>query len=101
MAQHRFSGWPGAWCLDCGAEDVREICVAEHNHGIDSEGMPIISCVNTPCPTPGSNAHNPYVDRDGQPNHEPENSTVSSEDCNTDDYDYSAIENDDYEPWDN
>lgn len=29
---HRWSGWPGAWCLDCGCEDPREIsiCLGEH-----------------------------------------------------------------------
>ena len=26
--QHWFSGWPGAWCLKCGAEDPREVCLA-------------------------------------------------------------------------
>lgn len=26
---HRWSGWPGAYCLDCRAEDAREICAAE------------------------------------------------------------------------
>ena len=25
--QHRWSGWPGAWCLDCGAEDPNELCL--------------------------------------------------------------------------
>lgn len=34
MTQHRWSGWPGAWCLDCGVEDALEICVAEHNDSI-------------------------------------------------------------------
>ena len=24
---HRFSGWPGAFCLDCGGEDVNEQCI--------------------------------------------------------------------------
>jgi len=23
--KHRWSGWPGAWCLDCGLEDAREL----------------------------------------------------------------------------
>jgi hypothetical protein len=27
--QHRWSGWPGAVCLDCGIEDPREICLAD------------------------------------------------------------------------
>src|SRR5262245_59729463 len=25
--QHWWSGWPGAWCWKCGAEDPMEICV--------------------------------------------------------------------------
>lgn len=25
---HRWSGWPGAICLDCGIEDEREACIA-------------------------------------------------------------------------
>lgn len=29
MAEHRWSGWPGAFCLDCGAEDMREVALAE------------------------------------------------------------------------
>jgi hypothetical protein len=28
MAEHRWSGWPGAFCLNCGAEDPREIALA-------------------------------------------------------------------------
>ena len=28
MSEHRWSGWPGAWCLDCGAEDPREMLLA-------------------------------------------------------------------------
>lgn len=27
--EHRWSGWPGAWCLDCGCEDPREIACAD------------------------------------------------------------------------
>lgn len=29
MGQHRFSGWPGAYCLLCGAEDALEIALAD------------------------------------------------------------------------
>ena len=28
---HRWSGWPGAYCLDCGAEDQAEVCLATHD----------------------------------------------------------------------
>jgi len=27
VGKHRWSGWPGAWCLDCGCEDPSEICI--------------------------------------------------------------------------
>ena len=26
---HRWSGWPGAMCLDCGSDDAVELCIAE------------------------------------------------------------------------
>ncbi len=29
--EHHWSGWPGAFCLDCGADDQFEICIAEHS----------------------------------------------------------------------
>ena len=28
MVGHRWSGWPGAWCLDCGQEDLMEVATA-------------------------------------------------------------------------
>jgi hypothetical protein len=63
---HRFSGWPGAYCLDCGAEDAVEVCLANHpmssckrcdGNGCDTCSMTGCSgepcekygCVNTPC----------------------------------------------------
>ena len=69
---HRWSGWPGAWCFDCGTEDAREICVATHDagltcvegHYICEEGHVLQACpehTNPPCPEPGSNQHNPYM----------------------------------------
>jgi len=27
--EHWWSGWPGAYCMKCGAEDKDEICLAE------------------------------------------------------------------------
>ncbi len=63
--EHRWSGWPGAWCLDCGAEDIRESCLAS-TCGKDHDWKPytieptIPICENTPCPEPGSNRHDPY-----------------------------------------
>jgi len=32
MTEHQWSGWPGAWCLDCGIEDPREIALADGNY---------------------------------------------------------------------
>jgi len=71
VSEHRWSGWPGAWCLDCGAPDVMEVCVAEHNdslicvegHGLCTE-HPANVCkvhVNGPCPEPGSKRCDPYA----------------------------------------
>jgi hypothetical protein len=78
---HRWSGWPGAWCLDCGVHDPAEACMAEHdaidfvcakcgahwpqdycpkggNHVVDTVFCPEHPI--TKCPEPGSNKHNPY-----------------------------------------
>lgn len=32
MAQHRWSGWPGAICMKCGAEDPMEIALADNHY---------------------------------------------------------------------
>lgn len=32
MREHRWSGWPGAFCLDCGCEDPHEIALADNNY---------------------------------------------------------------------
>lgn len=29
MNNHRWNGWPGAICMDCGIADPREECLAE------------------------------------------------------------------------
>jgi hypothetical protein len=66
VAAHRWSGWPGAWCLDCGAECAEEVCIGEHEHahvsataenpmGVEPQ------CRSGPCPEPGSDRHNPYA----------------------------------------
>lgn len=64
MAEHRWSGWPGAWCLDCGSPDLTEqgldcaVCVC------DPERNELFICEdhrNADCPEPGSNRHNPYT----------------------------------------
>lgn len=31
LKAHRWSGWPGAFCLDCGCEDPHEIALADGN----------------------------------------------------------------------
>ena len=63
MKDHNWSGWPGAWCLDCGAPDLTEIGLAD-GFGIDEDGNVIDmppEYINPPCPEPGSNRCNPYV----------------------------------------
>lgn len=79
---HRWSGWPGAWCVDCGIGDPAELCMATDD-GIDfvcklcGEHWPqgrcqitmmehdvlTIPCANHPitkCEHPGENLFNPY-----------------------------------------
>jgi hypothetical protein len=68
MDNHRWSGWPGAWCLDCGISDPLEFCIANHEVKVaDANGWPNWPCdackplCEAPCPEPGSNRYNPYV----------------------------------------
>ena len=54
MKQHEWSGWPGAYCLVCGAEDQNEVCLAAswHDDGIDQEHPERMFCrthLNVPC----------------------------------------------------
>lgn len=66
MAEHRWSGWPGAWCLDCGCEDPFETAIATGNfvEVADESEMgfhyefPNVKA--TECPEPGSKRHDPY-----------------------------------------
>jgi len=44
---HRFSGWPGAWCLDCGSPDLTEECLAG-NHVYPHYFSQV--CENSKCP---------------------------------------------------
>lgn len=37
MKQHHWSGWSGAYCLDCGCEDPREMMLAD---GFDLDEIP-------------------------------------------------------------
>lgn len=59
-SRHRFAGWPGAFCLDCFADDQIEICIGEHDvllkcvdgHFLCTEHEPSPKCkihVNLPC----------------------------------------------------
>jgi len=52
---HRWSGWPGAWCLDCGIDDPWEVALAD---GKDLDEVAAVP--DTPCPEPGSHKHDPY-----------------------------------------
>jgi hypothetical protein len=73
MSAHRWSGWPGAWCLDCGAEDQNEICMAVHDVFLTCanghlgcvldcpDGPPCTEHVNGPCPCPGEGRADPYM----------------------------------------
>lgn len=66
MSSHRWSGWPGAWCLDCGAEDPIEAAFAEGNFievPDDSEmgfhyEFPKVALEE--CKEPGSKRFDPY-----------------------------------------
>ena len=74
---HRWSGWPGAWCLDCGCEDPYEVALG--NDLIDfvddpesPDGMRMVIPPEVQkqldeamiCPEPGSNRWNPYWRRE-------------------------------------
>lgn len=56
MPKHRWSGWPGAWCLDCGTDDKGELCLAD-GHPLDCQRP---ECRNGPCPCPGEGHRDPY-----------------------------------------
>ncbi len=58
-ASHRWSGWPGAWCLDCGIEDPVEIALADGKMNDDMELDPPVDV--PPCAEPGSKRHDPYA----------------------------------------
>jgi hypothetical protein len=67
-AAHRWSGWPGAWCLDCGCDDPYEIALADDRLDWDDEGNPVVSeelqaeiAPLLVCPEPGSKRHDPYA----------------------------------------
>jgi hypothetical protein len=51
---HRWSGWPGAWCQDCGTSDMREECLAKDGHDIPCG---LVECQNLPCRYPNTYIH--------------------------------------------
>lgn len=65
---HNWSGWPGAWCLDCGCEDPREIAIANGNFLEDDKGRPMVSVTRDQmeCKEPGSGRFDPYKARASQ-----------------------------------
>ena len=75
MTEHRWSGWPGAWCLDCGFEDPYEEALATGNYiEVDDDTSPLgfhfefPNIKLEPCSCPGSNNHNPYVRKENGEN---------------------------------
>lgn len=68
---HRWSGWPGAWCLDCGTADPFEDYMSDTEYlwfKEDSEGIrfvikpqyEMIFALMLICNERGSNRFNPY-----------------------------------------
>lgn len=39
MRPHVWSGWPGAWCLVCGVEDIHEIALACDDCQLAGDGI--------------------------------------------------------------
>lgn len=70
MMLHRWSGWPGAWCLDCGCEDPIELALA--NDTSDPTAESFMEYVRKeykdhpglkPCKEPNSHNNDPYYHR--------------------------------------
>lgn len=64
---HRWSGWPGAFCLDCGMEDADELDLAgppdqvQHRYSdTPHNAQPCEGCGSGPCRWPGSRRFDPY-----------------------------------------
>lgn len=62
MAEHFWSGFPGAYCLKCGQSCAAEECMAQNfpecQEAVDAEGWPDpqkcpIHGTGTPCPIEG------------------------------------------------
>ena len=68
VPEHNWSGWPGAWCLDCGCDDPREIALADGSWDEDADGNPIVrvTAEQMECKEPGSGRFDPYRARQDQ-----------------------------------
>lgn len=62
MSGHRWSGWPGAWCLDCGCDDPFEVAEADGLWDLNEHGEPVFNppVVVTECAEPGSKRFDPW-----------------------------------------
>jgi len=47
---HNWSGWPGAWCLNCGAECAMEICLADNCPHFPFPEDEALGGIPAPCP---------------------------------------------------
>jgi hypothetical protein len=70
VTDHRWSGWPGAWCLDCGIEDPHEEALATGDYiEVPDTDSPMgfrfafPNLVMTPCPCVGEGRFDPYRKR--------------------------------------
>lgn len=77
LPRHNWSGWPGAWCLNCGCGDPYELGMADgwidfKDDGVSNQGLEVVVDpayvmqlgLMMICPEPGSNRHNPYITND-------------------------------------
>lgn len=65
---HDWSGWPGAWCLDCGIEDPMELALADGDFDLIGEGnIAKINFICLPCHRKGEGLRNPYILRKTDP----------------------------------
>jgi hypothetical protein len=67
MVHHRWAGWPGNFCLDCGIDDPVEIAIADNLYDPETqtwkdtpEAHRLRELSHKDCPEPGSHRHDPY-----------------------------------------
>ena len=73
-AHQRWSGWPGAYCLDCGADDPQELAIAwdwldPYANTWDSDEHKQLVIAANLCPTTAAEAKalytaSPFADRE-------------------------------------